>query len=106
MADAEREMNAFSERQKKDINQDAKIDEASNDKIQKLWAEAQEKKDAERKKAAAVAAVPVEKDNIQLVATSLSISEEDAKLALQKKKGDAVAVLREAVGLPVATKAA
>lgn len=73
---------------------------ASTDKVNKLWAEVAAKKAAEEKKAAELAAIEVSDDDVTLVAESLNISEQQAKLCLQKKKGDVVAALREAIGLP------
>lgn len=74
--------------------------DATNDKINKLWAEVVAKKEAAAKKEAELAAVPVEEADVAVVADSLNLPPADAKLLLQKKKGDVVAALREAVGLP------
>lgn len=104
LADAEREMNAMAKKKDNEATKDVKLDQASNDKVSKLWAEVKEKKEAERKKAADLAALPVDAEDVQLLADSLSMTNDEAKLTLQRKKGDAIAALREAVGLPSASK--
>lgn len=104
--DAEQQMTTITEGREPETAQDVNLDQASSDKMNKLWEEVKEKKEAEKKRAAALAAIPVKDEDINLLASSLNISSEEAKATLQKKKGDVVAVLREEVGLPKASKTA
>lgn len=99
-ADAANDMTKMSESQDKSGNMKHYDEAATNDKINKLWAEVEQKKAAAAKKAAEIAAIPVEEADISVVAESLNISKEEAKLKIQKNKGDTVLALREAVGLP------
>lgn len=80
-----------------------KYDQAAvAERMQQLRAEVAQKKAAEAKRNEELAAVPVETADVAVVAAELNISEDAARRRLQEKKGDLVAVLREAVGLPKA----
>lgn len=98
-ADASAEMSRIKE---EDVQNDSKgtYDGNVKDKMKKLWDEVQAKKAAEEKKAAELAAVPIDPQDSHLVAESLNITEEEAQLLLKKQRGDVLCVLREAVGLP------
>lgn len=75
---------------------------AVNAQMQKLRSEIAERKLAEQRRAEELAAVEVDPAAVTLVAEELCISKADALSRLQEKKGNMVAVLREAVGLPKA----
>ncbi|EPY23718.1 hypothetical protein STCU_07522 [Strigomonas culicis] len=74
------------------------------ERMAKLRNELVEKKEAEKKKLAEIAAVEVNAADVSVIASELNISEADAKWKLQEKKNDVVAVLREAVHLPTQKK--
>eukprot|EP00796_Vickermania_ingenoplastis_P008935 gene8935-6268_t len=96
-ADAKNEMNKMSEGQQEKSGDMKHFDEAAaNDRVNKLWAEVTAKKAAEAQKAAEIAAIPVSEQDVILISSTLNISVTEAKLSLQRKKGDVVAVLREA----------
>lgn len=69
-------------------------------RMRELRAEVAQKKATEVKRREELAAVTVTDADVAVAAEALNLSEADARRRLQEKKGDLVATLRDAAGLP------
>ncbi|KEG08731.1 hypothetical protein DQ04_06551010 [Trypanosoma grayi] len=101
-SDVQESMNKISSRAEKAVEVRKYDEKAVQQRMQKLHADIQQMKLAEKKKADELAQVHVVEEDILLLERELGCDRTAAEQRLREKRGDLVAVLREVTGLPKA----